>query len=140
MPLKTYTALLNQSGSGNIIPITSSGDYGVTYYRTDTGSYYFSVAFTTGTSTSVDVQLNSFILSGSTYNPLYTDIQIYQISGSLSESIYNIFTYDITLPQLNSDEQIYQDGTSILSDNKFDYINTGVTYVLQINEVESYLP
>lgn len=140
MPLNTYTALLNQSGSGNIIPITSSGDYGVTYYRTDTGSYYFSVEFIPGSSTSVNVQLNSFILSGSTDNPIYTDIQLYQISGSISESIYNILTYDITLPQFNGDAQIYQDGTSILSDNKFDYINTGVTYVLQINEVESYLP
>jgi hypothetical protein len=58
MPLKTYTALLNQSGSGNIIPITSSGDYGVTYYRTNTGSYYFSVA----SGSSVNIQLNSFIL------------------------------------------------------------------------------
>jgi hypothetical protein len=132
MPLKTYTALLNQSGSGNIIPITSSGDYGVTYYRTDTGSYYFSVA----SGSSVNVQLNSLILSGSTYNPLYTDIQIYQISGSLSESIYNIFTYDITIPPISDNS----DGRSTLSDNKFDYINTGVTYTLQINEVESYLP
>jgi len=129
MSLKTYLAYLNQSGSGNIIPITSSGDIVVTYYRTDTGSYYFVTDVPSAT-----VQLNTVTLSGSITSPLSTDIKITQISGSTTGSIYNILTYNVTIPDADG-----YNGRSSLVDNKLDYINTGVSYVLQINELESYV-
>jgi hypothetical protein len=132
MSLKSYTALLKQSGSGNIIPITSSGNITVTYYREDTGSYYFTTDLP-----SVTVQLSPTIISGSsgsTADPLSTYITLIPTSGSLTGSIYSIYTYDVTLPTPDGDT-----GRATLSDGKFDYTNTGIIYALVINEVQSYV-